>query len=1401
MKDRDSKHIEVFDLYNRTGFNVTGEVVLQTTFTGQEIFVTAIHSNRTIKFSSNYDVEGQQFKQHSRIELAPTVWVSYDLNVINKTEDESSDCQQIEVNLSYPGRSFTSSGSYNITDNEIMSEFFMVWDEQKRNMEAVLNWKRDPSPHYNRQQVELQIKHPSFEKNISLLGEYETAGNKLLDFRLTVDYSRNSEQKLELGCLLEDNSDSFSSNYTYKISGSHPATKLHLDSHGEVFWKSKWYSTKHLLDYKRTYLPLQSREAFGKVDITNKEIEFKKKSLRELSYLWAKYTPHFPLYVANLSAIHGKDINATGKFYLNFKKKLIRLELNVTEDGRQSAHMYGAIPDVRNIFFDFWRNYDDTRISDISSYLRLNHSRLIVASLKWRPEIKSDIKDSIRATGLEIYKDILEKIDYWKQYIQSETTDAITDVWQDAQPDIKQFLNDLEQLKTIEDDIEDLQRYLHEAYTANEFYIRDVIDYLVIFIDELSIKSQIEYLPQIFNEISEIMGASGEEIQKRIKWVIETIKTYYKRTFEFVNGLVQGNALEYLSEALSKVFEDYDNFVKELHVSFIRYIELLWKQTYTMAVDNWYTILAAIEPTVIKLLHYLETIAWNASEEFLDFLYNRRNEIIQSPYFGKFASLTSDVDKLYKDLHGNSTLSTVYRYSQLAWKFVNEKYLKSIPFSRELEDILIEIKNELKELRNLPYMEYLHEKCEQLYENLSWFVTYFDVEYRIEKFLSLIYLKFTDLSQTALEVENRYRTAKTKFVFEPSDGIIYLEQKLPVSWHAFNETPKLQEIPEYKAINDLQNYFATSKTNFWNLYYDYKPYTDTADWFPPFKAQAMLLGLNNYVTFDRTYYNFNGGCTYLLAKDFIDRNFSIAMSYDATKRNNNELMLITNNTVVKININDDVVKVGEATISRLPLQVGNLYLYQELGVVTVDSESGFVLQCNMKFDVCILELSGWYFGKTAGLWGTMNNEPSDDLLTSSGKKVKRNDIDSFAQSWVLDETCPSLTRQTIQKHNSPEEVKALCDIFFRSKVSPFVACFPRVSNTPFLDMCLGSSSEREACTSAVAYMNLCAVENTPLRIPDACVKCNLLNGSTVPEGEFIRFEGDAVPRSTDVVFIVEAKECNKDLKSKRNIDTLVDLMNKELTDLNVTNNRYSVVTFGGNGVFDLPRSIVINGNNFADYRSVKSYFRNMPIGNGNTDIFAAIVFATKLVFLPGVSKTFVLLPCSDCREASMKFDYAILHQLLIENDITLHILMNEEFGFRKSRVNKIFFGMDRNYAYTKNDVRELKGDRDLLGQVRKPKSTLGVCMSFAKDTNGSINKPINQSFRNFTNKQVFGNPKPIIPQSQYKPTPMSGISTFTNNKIKPPQNFDQSSSNPRRNLISEELNNVKSEQLGVVQDD
>lgn len=68
-------------------------------------------------------------------------------------------------------------------------------------------------------------------------------------------------------------------------------------------------------------------------------------------------------------------------------------------------------------------------------------------------------------------------------------------------------------------------------------------------------------------------------------------------------------------------------------------------------------------------------------------------------------------------------------------------------------------------------------------------------------------------------------------------------------------------------------------------------------------------------------------------------------------------------------------------------------------------------------------------------------------------------------------------------------------------------------------------------------------------------RCKLLNGTTVAEGDFVRFEQDSMPRSADVVFIVEAKQCNRDLRARKNIDTIVEMIEKELIVMNVTHNR------------------------------------------------------------------------------------------------------------------------------------------------------------------------------------------------------------------------------------------------------
>lgn len=174
--------------------------------------------------------------------------------------------------------------------------------------------------------------------------------------------------------------------------------------------------------------------------------------------------------------------------------------------------------------------------------------------------------------------------------------------------------------------------------------------------------------------------------------------------------------------------------------------------------------------------------------------------------------------------------------------------------------------------------------------------------------------------------------------------------------------------------------------------------------------------------------------------------------------------------------------------------------------------------------------------------------------------------------------------------------------------------------------------------------------------------------------------------------------------------------------MGVVNNRYAVVVFGGDGILDKPRSI-LHGQVFTSVGAVGGYFDDIGVGGGSGDVFGAVNFAAELEFRAGVSKTFVLLPCSRCDGGDMEgLDYAALYQLLREYDITLHVLMDGEFLVEKGggKVGRSLFGVDYARAYTKKDGKELKGDEDLRRQVKVSKATLGLCLPLALETNGTV---------------------------------------------------------------------------------
>ncbi|XP_058818906.1 uncharacterized protein LOC131681859 [Topomyia yanbarensis] len=1365
----DTKRAEIFELRNQKKFKITGELKITTRDTGREYVITAIHPNRTVVLTADFDEDGDTTKQKSKLQLSPKRWISYDFHLTNLSKPENVS-QKFRLDISYPRRNLSAEGWYAVTDNTFDSDITLQYSPNKTNDEDIVEprtvkgavkWVDNSNNDSTKQTVLVLLGHPTFEHDITLKGVYYSDDRDLLKGNLDIEYTKANNHHVSIGFNAQDRTSVVGyRNYSYTLLGLHEASELDLASRGSVGLRLGLYELDSNSHYKRGYLSRMEGYVVGKVDVKQKELILEKMTSHSKYRLWGKASGSYPLYMINGSLLDGPDIDSAGFFFIDIDDKLVQMKINMTPDASENVYMYGIIPDSRNAYFDFWRDYDTLREVDVAYYLKMNHSRLVTSKLHWRPEIRSDLRNLVRDYFTSLHTSFTESLEFWVKQIYLESKDSVNGIWDSAHPFVEGFLEDVSGLNVIQDDLEDLRQFLNASYVADDFYVRSVINFTITVLDELAIKNKLTSFPKILTEFWQVMGDSGQALKKSLTWLLESIKLSYQKVVDVIGRILQGDSMKYLSEVLESSVARYDKFIKDLHLQFIKNVQEMWKKLTDVITSYWQRMLQNIEPSVIKLAHYAESVSWHVGHEVFSFLYNKTQEIAESPYFTKVTNFTQDLDTLYKDLIHNDIITNSKKYGAIVVRFVKEKFFRLVPFGRELHQVLTELWEEIKQLQKLEYVQFILHHVHEVRSKAEWLAEEFQLEKRLHQLWRMVRHKLTRYAQTALQAENHYREAKTKFIFDPDHGIMELEQKLPMSWHAFNETPKFEEIPEYKFITDVQNFFAGSNTTIWTLYSEMKPYTDTKMWLPPFKANSLLVGSRHYMSFDKRFVSMelrdlqkNGEsnqCSYVLAHDFYNKTFTLLLEPSVLDdRSSRKITVLAEEHLLEIDISDMSVRINRNATTALPAQIGETVVYRETDQLIIQSFKGFKLTCSLQYHMCSFDLSGWYFGKTAGILGTMNNEVFDDYLTSehtyaSSKK-------QFINSWKLPgcEAEVDTTNHTRNFFTVSNELSQICESFFQQKQSYFASCFPVVDSTAFYEMCLDlghhidskpdDPSNNGACTSALAYMDACLLEDMPLRVPDSCIHCKLINGSYVPEGTFVSMKDDEIPQTTDIVFIVEAKLCNKNITTAKSIMTMVQSLHKELLEYNITDNRYSVLSFGGISPFDKPRSVIVNDNVFVTHEFIEPFFNHIVTENStNDDIFDAIIVASKLVFRPGATKTFILLPCSKCATSSMKLDYSSLLQLLLENGIKLHILADHDIEFDKSRVSQMFFGMDREKAYTKKDIKELVGDPHLRKQVRLPKATLGSCAALALETDGSVfsGRKLRPERRNLTKKFI-----------------------------------------------------------------
>ncbi|KAK8756498.1 hypothetical protein V5799_000800, partial [Amblyomma americanum] len=462
-------------------------------------------------------------------------------------------------------------------------------------------------------------------------------------------------------------------------------------------------------------------------------------------------------------------------------------------------------------------------------------------------------------------------------------------------------------------------------------------------------------------------------------------------------------------------------------------------------------------------------------------------------------------------------------------------------------------------------------------------------------------------------------------------------------------------------------------------------------WMPPFDGEAMIIGHQHFITFDGTMYSATGDCTYLLARDFVDGNFTVLLKYYPENsrvpgRVAKSMIVQLGQSYIEIFPDDGSVFLnGQAVDLPLILEEGEVIARRVDDVITVEDEKALRVSCHLYYDVCTVKINGWYFGNTAGLLGTYNNEPGDDLMKPRGQVTSN--VAQFMKKWEASRGCKAPVKVLSEQAAVDSEGYKMCETYFKDDDSPLAEGFwqrqmtpdtqqlrarlphrdqsahavwwwagswhtgsgadtaeAREQPEPYFDLCLrhmampGIEPRQAICNVSMAYLMQLKKYAITARLPPECNTCAVPGGVTLMPGEY-RNGILTRPISMDIVLVVEEDACHADVV--RELDSTIRLVDKELVSAGFSNNRFALVGFGhGSGYNSMPHVRTARGNIFFESHSLPLATQKMrldtpanPEGREvKKDVFDAIRYASVLPFRPNVAKAIIVVACADCKE-------------------------------------------------------------------------------------------------------------------------------------------------------------------------
>uniref|UniRef100_A0A8C8VKK0 VWFD domain-containing protein n=1 Tax=Pelusios castaneus TaxID=367368 RepID=A0A8C8VKK0_9SAUR len=304
---------------------------------------------------------------------------------------------------------------------------------------------------------------------------------------------------------------------------------------------------------------------------------------------------------------------------------------------------------------------------------------------------------------------------------------------------------------------------------------------------------------------------------------------------------------------------------------------------------------------------------------------------------------------------------------------------------------------------------------------------------------------------------------------------------------------------------------------------------DHAKCVPDYYGTSWGSGDPHYHTFDGMNFDFQGTCTYVIAK-YCGKDPTL-VPFTITEKNDNRggsqavsYVYLTDIYVYgyKISIHKNEagkIRLNDVTTSLpVTLEDGKIKLYQSGFNAILQTDFGLQVSYDWNWYL-IITVSSSYYGTMCGLSGNFNENPGDEMMSPNGTRVSS--IVDWARSWKVNDrdpfcwddckgNCPTCDESQKKIYGGEE----YCGLISKATEGPFRECHPKVNpdgifDSCIYDVCLNGGAKNILCQALETYAAICKKKGITIydwRTPSGCaLPC--------PENSHYKACGNACPAS------------------------------------------------------------------------------------------------------------------------------------------------------------------------------------------------------------------------------------------------------------------------------------------------